>query len=154
MSFFQMNQSNDEYVEQKKVQFKVEGLYIVLGMLIVNILQGFIRGKISDHVLLSLGIVFFFVMYYMLRKALTGVEHPNIASEKRYNKKRKEIIISSLIAFGTFLGGNIIHKLVFSPHREWIDIFAVSALFLVIWFLIDYFSVKRSYQKNQEIDDE
>lgn len=154
MKFFQMNQSNDEYVEQKKVQFKVEGLYIILGLLTVNILQGFIRGKMTDHVLLSIGIVYFFLMYYMLRKVFTGVEHPNIASEKRYKKKRKEIIILWLTSFVIFLVANIGHKLLFSPDREWIDILGVSALFLIILFLIEYLSVKKSYQKNQDIGDE
>lgn len=154
MKLFQMKQSNDEYVDQRKTQFKIEGLYIIIGLLVINILQGIIRGDLADHVLLSIGIVYFFMMYYLLRKVFAGIEHPNIASEKKYKKKRKETIALWLTSFVIFVIVNIGHKLLFSPHREWIDIFGVSALFLLILFLIEYFSVKRSYQKNQEIDDE
>ena len=151
MKWFQTQSSNDEYVEQKKNQFKIEALYIVLGLLTLNILQGIITGNLSDHVLLSIGIVYFFVVYYLLRKVFTGLEYPNIASEKGYKKKRKEVLMSWLTTFIIFVTLNVGHKLLFSPEREWIDIIGVSALFLLFLFLIEYLSVKKSYKKNQEI---
>lgn len=154
MKFFQMHRSNDEYVDQKKIQFKIEGLYIILGLLVINILQGVIRGDLADHVLLSIGIVYFFIMYYLLRVVFTGIEHPDIASEKKYKKKRKETIAISLSSFVIFVTLSIAHKLLFSPQREWFDIIGVPLLFLLIWFLFDYFSVKRSYQKNKEINND
>lgn len=151
MKFFQTQSSNDEYVEQRKTQFKLEGLYIILGVLILNILQGIITGNLSDHVFLSFGIVCFFTVYYLLRKVFTGLEYPDVASEKGYRKKRKEVFALWLTTFIIFVSINIGHKLLFSPEREWIDIIGVSGLFLLFLFLIEYFSVKRSYKKNQEI---
>jgi len=77
MKLFQTESSNDEYVEQKKTQFKIEALYIIIGLLSLNILQGFITRNLSDHVLLSIGIVYFFVVYDLLRKVFTGLEYPD-----------------------------------------------------------------------------
>jgi|SRR5690625_4526593 len=151
MKFFQTQSSNDEYVEQKKNQFKIEALYIIIGLLSLNILQGFITGNLSDHVLLSIGIVYFFAVYCLLRKVFTGLEYPDIASEKGYRKKRKQVLISWFTTFIIFVTINIGHKLLFSPEREWIDIIGLSAFFLLFLFLLEYFSVKRSYKKNQEI---
>jgi purine-cytosine permease-like protein len=151
MNFFQTPSSNDEYVEQRKTQFKIEGLYIILGVLILNILQGIITGNLADHVLLSFGIVSFFAVYYLLRKVFTGLEYPDIASEKGYKKKRKEVLTLWLTTFVIFVTLNIGQKLLFSPEREWIEIIGLSALFLLFLFLIEYFSVKRSYKKNQDI---
>lgn len=154
MNFFQAQSSNDEYVDQKKTQFKIEALYIIIGLLALNILQGIITGNLSDHVLLSIGIVYFFAVYYLLRKVFTGLEYPDVATEKGYKKKRKEVLMLWLTSFVIFVTINIGHKLIFSPEREWIDIIGLSGLFLLFLFLIEYFSVKRSYKKNQEIGSE
>src|SRR5699024_4632406 len=154
MKLFQTQSSNDEYVDQKKTQFKIEALYIIIGLLSLNILQGFITGNLSDHVLLSIGIVYFFTVYYLLRKVFTGLEYPDIATEKGYKKKRKEVVMLWLTSFVIFVTINIGHKLIFSPEREWIDIIGLSGLFLLFLFLIEYFSVKRSYKKNQDIGSE
>src|SRR5690625_1982257 len=151
MKFFQLQSSNDEYVAQKKAQFKIEGLYIILGFLILNILRGFITGNLSDHVIVSIGIVYFFIIYYLLRKIFTGLEYPNIATEKGYKKKRKEALISLFASFVIFVILNIGDKLFLKPEREWIDIIGLSALFLLFIFLIEFFSVKSSYKKNQDI---
>lgn len=151
MKLFQVQSSNDEYIEQRKTQFKLEALYIILGLLILNIAQGIITGNLSDHVLLSIGIVYFFTVYYLLRKVFTGLEYPDISSEKGYKKKRKEALTLWLTTFVLFVIANIGQKLLFNPEREWIDIIGISALFLLFLFLIEYFSVRRSYKKNQEI---
>lgn len=151
MNFFQFQSSNDEYVEQRKSQFKIEGLYIILGLLSLNILQGVITGNLADHVLLSIGIVYFFVVYYLLRKVFTGLEYPDVSTEKGYNKKRKEVLMFWLTSFVIFVTINIGHKLLFNPEKEWIDIIGMSGLFLLFLFLIEYFSVNRSFKKNQEI---
>lgn len=151
MKLFQTESSNDEYVEQKKTQFKIEALYIIIGLLSLNILQGFITRNLSDHVLLSIGIVYFFIVYYLLRKVFTGLEYPDVATEKGYQKKRKEVLMLWLASFVIFVIINIGHKLLFNPEKEWIDIIGISGLFLLFLFLIQYFSVKRSYKKNQDI---
>lgn len=151
MNFFQTQGSNDEYVDQKKNQFKIEALYIIIGLLSLNILQGVITGNLSDHVLLSIGIVYFFTVYYLLRKVFTGLEYPDVATEKGYKKKRKDVLMLWLSTFIIFVTINIGHKLLFSPEREWIDIIGLSGFFLLFLFLLEYFSVKRSYKKNQEI---
>lgn len=143
--------SNDEYVEQRKTLFKIEGLYIILILLSLNVLQGIIRGDISDHVLLSVGIITFYSIYYLLRKAFTGVEYPNIASQKRYRKKRREVIVLWITSFLIFMIINIGDKLFFHQDRSWIDIFGISTLFLIILFIIEYFSLKKSYEKNKTL---
>src|SRR5690625_2325769 len=121
MKFFQTQSSNDEYVEQKKNQFKIEALYIIIGLLSLNILQGVITGNLSDHVLLSIGIVYFFAVYYLLRKVFTGLEYPDVATKKGYKKKRKEVLMLWLSTFIIFVIINIGHKLLFNPERGWID---------------------------------
>src|SRR5690554_7246486 len=107
MKFFQTQSSNDEYVDQKKTQFKIEALYIILGLLSVNILQGFISGNLSDHVFLSIGVVYFFTVYYLLRKVFTGLEYPDVATKKSYKKKRKEVLMLWLSTFIIFVTINI-----------------------------------------------
>src|SRR5690625_2539435 len=152
-SFF-YKKSNDEYVEQKKTQFKIEGLYIILFLLSLNALQGIIRGDASDHVILSIGIIALYSVYYSLRKVFTGLEYPNVASQKRYRKKRKEIVLIWITSFLVFIIANIGDKLFFHQDRNWMDIIGVSSLFIIFLFMIEYFSLKKSYEKNKSLTDD
>lgn len=144
----------DEYIVQRKNQFKIEGLYIILGVLCINVIQGFIRDALSSHVILSLLILLFFASYYMIRGAFSGTEYPNVASRNKYKQKRRELTVYTTITYIIFLALSIGDKFFFHPNKEWLDIFAVSTIFLILLLLINYFSVKKSYEKNQDIGDD
>lgn len=145
--------SNDEYVEQKKQQFQLEGLYVIIIILVINSLQGLFRNDISSHVLLSIGILLFLIVYYSLRKIFTGIGYPNIESEKKYQKKMKQIRSFAILAFTIFTVINVSNKLLFNSDQSWIDIIAVSIIFLILLFTFEYFSVKKSYEKNKSMEE-
>lgn len=144
----------DEYIIQKKNQFKIEGLSIILAVLVINVLQGFIRDAVLSHVILSLLILLFFASYYTLRSIFSGIEYPDVASKNKYKQKRKEVTAYVAIAYIIFLTLSIGDKLIFHPNKEWLDIFGVSTIFLILLFLINYFGVKKSYEKNKDINDD
>src|SRR5690625_7061209 len=89
----------------------------------------------------------------MIRGAFTGTEYPNVASRNKYKQKRRELTVYTTITYIIFLALSIGDKFFFHPNKEWLDIFAVSTIFLILLLLINYFSVKKSYEKNQDIGD-
>lgn len=141
-------------ISNKKTQFKLEGLYIILILLSINVLQGLIRGDSSDHVIISIGVIAIFSIYYLLRKVFSGIEYPDIATKRRYRKKRQEVSVLWMASFIIFMIANIVHKIFFQQDRSWIDIIAISSLFLIILYFIDYFSLKKSYKKNKSLTDD
>src|SRR5699024_911267 len=114
MSFLQAH-SNDEYVDSQKNAFKIETLYIVLLVAAVDLLQGLIRGDISDHVILSGILLVIVLLYYTLRSAFSGIEHPNVATKKSYKKQRRIVRKSILTMFVIYVTFSIGNKLLFSP---------------------------------------
>lgn len=153
MNFLQSD-SNDEYVDSQKNKFKIETLYIVLLIATVNVIQGFIRNEISDHVILSGALLLIAALYYFLRSAFTGIEHPNIATKKSYRKQRKVVRTSVITMFLIYLILMIGNKLLFHPDLEWFDIFAISIIFIILFFALEMISLKKSYKKNREIVDD
>lgn len=153
-SFFQSQVSNDEYVDKKKLQFRLEALYIIIALLAINGLVGILTGNFSGHVLLSIGIVVFFCTYLLLRFTFNGLDHPDVASKNMYKTKRREVLVYTVISAVIFFMINLGYKLFFKSHSSWIDIIGVSIIFLVIFGIWNYISVKKSYRKNKEIFDD
>ncbi|MDT8974718.1 DUF6773 family protein [Paenibacillus sp. chi10] len=149
--FTSSNQSNDEYVIQKKNKFKIEALYLIIGLLLLNGIRGILMGDYSENVLMSLGIVFFYAIYFMLRYIFTGLEYRDVTTDRGYRKKRREVLMISLSAFGIFFIVTIGQKLLFRPDKPWMDVIGPSVLFLIILAAGNYFSLRRSYAKNKEI---
>lgn len=153
MKFLQSD-SNDEYVDSQKDAFKIETLYIVLLIAAVDVLQGMIRGTFPDHVILSGILLFIAVLYYTLRSTFSGIEHPNVATKKSYNKQRKVLRLSMFSMFVIYLTLNIGHKLLFNSNDSWFEIFAISILFIILFFALEMIGLKTSYKKNREIVDD
>lgn len=153
-SFFQSQVSNDEYIDKKKLQFRLEALYIIIALLAINVLIGIITGNYPGHVLLSAGILFFFVMYTLLRSIFTGLEYPEVAGKGTYKTKRHEVLVYAGVAGIIFLAVSIGDKLFVHTDKSWVDIIAISIIFLVLYSILNYISVKKSFQKNKDIFDD
>ncbi len=153
LSFLQAN-SNDEYVDSQKNKFKIETLYIVLLVAAVDLLQGMIRGEMSEHVILSGILLVIAILYYTLRSTFSGIEHPNVATKKSYKKQRRAVRTSILTMFVMYLTFSIGNKLLFSPDQSWVEIFAISIVFIILFFTLEMVSLKKSYKKNREIVDD
>lgn len=153
-SFFQSQVSNDEYVDRKKLQFRLEALYIIIALLSINILIGLITGNYSGHVLLSMCIVFFFTAYTFLRSIFAGVEYPDVASKNTYKTKRREVLMYAVSAGIIFFVLSIGQKLFFNSNKTWTDIIGVGIIFLILYAILNYLSVRKSYKKNKDIFDD
>lgn len=153
-SFFQSQVSNDEYVDRKKLQFRLEALYIIIALLAINVLIGIITGDYAGHVLLSAGILFFFATYTLLRYVFTGLEYPEVGSKGAYKNKRREVLVYAVTAGAIFFVLSILQKLFFNSGRSWADIIGVGVIFLILYAILNYLSVKRSYKKNKDIFDD
>jgi hypothetical protein len=153
-SFFLSRISNDEYVDKKKLQFRLEALYIIIILLAINVLIGVLTGDYSEHVILSAGILFFFVIYTLLRSIFTGLEYPEVAGKRAYKTKRHEVLVYAGVAGIIFLVINIGDKLFFNTDKSWVDIIVISIIFIMVFFVLNYISVRMSYQKNKDIGDD
>src|SRR5699024_11536201 len=120
----------DEYIVLRKNQFKIEGLYIILGVICINVIQGFIRDALSSHVILSLLILLFFASYYMIRGAFSGTEYPNVASRNKYKQKRRELTVYTSINYIIFLALIIGDIIFFYPFNGRYYYFVVFFIFI------------------------
>ncbi|MEG7283874.1 DUF6773 family protein [Bacillus sp. 0909A] len=145
----------DEYVEKKMTQFYGEAGFILAALMLIDfIIRGFVLQRDPmEYMVSGVGFVVF-AGYILIRYLLSGLEHPEIATEVTYRKKRKEIMAASLTTGVMFF----IISILFTgyPHtlNEWLEALMLAILFFFFYFIINFLSLRRSFLKNKELDDE
>ncbi|MGQ5178344.1 hypothetical protein ACSQ7W_19190 [Bacillus halotolerans] len=83
----------DEYVEKKMKQFYGEAGFILAALMLIDlIIRGFVLQRDPMEYMVS-GVGFaVFAGYILIRYLLSGLEHPEIATEVTYRKKKKRNI--------------------------------------------------------------
>ncbi|MDR4314795.1 hypothetical protein CHH55_15970 [Niallia circulans] len=140
---------NDEYKEKRILYFFSEGAIILLlilaGMLILN---NYVNLDAKTSLLLPIAI---FLLYVLGRYILSGIEYADIATEDSYKKELRSIVMktsSFVILFFLFYA-------IFSGFpaniNEWMETIMLIVFAGLLWFFVNYISLKRSYNKNKDL---
>lgn len=145
----------DEYREKRFLYFIAEAAFILGVLLFLYLIIGsFITEMNIPSGMMALFSFGFLVTYITLRSTLTGVEYPEIATEKRYKKEKQSKIYSSISFWIIFIIVYILLKGVPSNLEEIFDIVGPATLTALLFFILNYFSLKKSYRKNKDLMDD
>lgn len=147
--------SKDEYREKRFLYFVAESVFI-LGILLFFYLivdSLFVALNVAGDMMafLSLGFV---STYILLRSTLTGIEYPEVATPNKYREEKRSKVYGSirfgilfLILYGILEGFP-------SNLQEIFNIVGPALLAAFFFFILNYLSLRRSYNKNKDLLDE
>jgi len=139
----------DEYKEKRMLYFFAEGGILLFLSLVLMMIGNKYFSLDLEFILLSA--IILFILYVFARYIVAGIEYTEVATEMAYKKELRVILVKS----STFLVGYTLLYLLFvgipSSLSDWIDLIGVSLCTSIVMFLINYISLKRSYNKNKEL---
>ncbi|WP_414055632.1 hypothetical protein [Macrococcus equi] len=151
-SFLNALLPSDEYKKTRMLYFMAEALVInVILVFIAMTLYYFMHFNINKDLILFL-CPMLLIGYPYGRYILSGMEHTEVSTEKEYRRTRKEVMVHALFS-GLFFGlAMLIVRGI--PHNwsEGIDFIFMPLLFTGFYILFDYVSLRKSYEKNKELD--
>src|SRR5699024_99991 len=135
----------DEYKEKVMLYFLAEGTVILLlalvGMLVYS---NYFNITITNALLIS---ILIFIMYVTGRYSTSGIEYTNVSTYKAY-KKESKAIVSRTIVFFVML---VLLYLLLEGIGKWLNLVLLILAVSIIWFLMSFISLKRSYHKNKDV---
>lgn len=145
----------DEYREKRLLYFFAEAAVILGGLLFVySLLASFISVMDIPGFAVAVISLLFIITYITLRTTLTGIEYPDVATEKRFKKKRRAVYYTALTFLVVFLVSNVIVKGIPTDLEQTLDMVIPTILAAILFFLLNYLALKKSYKKNKELLDE
>ncbi|MCY8235539.1 DUF3278 domain-containing protein [Priestia endophytica] len=145
---------NDEYKRNRLVYFLAESSVVLAICLILSFCVNNLFPKLNfdtDFILIiNIGI---FIIYLLLRYICSGIEYTNVSTRQEFALQRRNIIVKSItfviVFFVFYLAVIGIPRVQFS----WLEIILTPLIATFFFFLINYFSLKRSYKKNKQLLD-
>src|SRR5699024_7928324 len=145
----------DEYREKRMLYFFAEAVSILGALLFtLSLLMIFIPGVEIPGIAIASFSWVFLVVYITLRTTLTGIEYPDVATEKRFKKKKRAMYCTSLTFVGILRVSNIVVQGIPTDAEKLLDILAPTIITGIFFFILHYVSLKQSYKKNKELRDE
>lgn len=140
---------NDEYKEKRMLYFFAEGgILLFLFLVVMMIINKYASIDLGIILLLSISI---FLFYVFGRYIVAGIEYTEVSTKTTYKKELKAIFIKAV----TFLVGYTVLYLILidtpSSINGWIELISILLFVSIVMFLINYISLKRSYNKNKEL---
>lgn len=146
---------NDEYKEKRVLYFLAESAIILLAIsfIFLAVKRFYPINQVSDEIVVAAlsGLV---IMYTIIRYMVSGIEYSNVFNKTEYKKEVKSIGFQSLKFAILF---SVIYLLFTgSPEAKegWVDLLGLSSLIWTFMFFLNYFSLKHSFKKNGELEDE
>lgn len=140
---------NDEYKEKRILYFFSEGAIILLlilaGMLI---LHNYVNLDAKTSLLLPIAI---FLLYVLGRYILSGIEYADIATEDSYKRELRSIVMKTSSFVILFLLFYVIFSGFPANINEWTETIVLIVIAGLLWFFVNYISLKRSYNKNKDL---
>ncbi len=140
---------NDEYKEKRILYFFSEGAIILLlilaGMLILN---NYVNLDAKTSLLLPIAI---FPLYVLGRYILSGIEYADIATEDSYKKELRSIVMKTSSFVILFFLFYVIFLGLPANINEWMETIVLIVFAGLLWFFVNYISLKRSYNKNKDL---
>ena len=145
----------DEYRQKRLLYFFAEATVILGGVLFVySFLTSFISAMDVPGLAIALLSWLFIGTYITLRTTLTGIEYPDVATEKRFKKKRRAVYFSSSTFLVIFLVSNVIFKGIPTDLEQTLDLVIPTIFAATLFFILNYLALKKSYKKNKELLDD
>ena len=145
----------DEYREKRLLYFIAEAVFILgVSLFLYLMVESFIVGMDMPGDRMALLCIGFLITYTTLRSTLTGIEYPDVASEKRYQKEKRLKIYSTIHFWIIFLFISILFKGIPSNLEETFDIVGSATFAAIFFFILNYLSLKKSYKKNKDLLDD
>lgn len=140
---------DDEYKKKRMLYFLSEGSVILMfSLTIMMIFSNSFHLDAEISLLLPAAV---FLVYVLGRYALSGIEYADIATEGAYKKELKHIFVRT----GKFLGIYLLLYIAFigipSSQHDWVEMIGLILSISLLWFFVNYISLKRSYYKNKEL---
>ncbi|GIN13222.1 hypothetical protein J26TS2_30890 [Shouchella clausii] len=146
---------NDEYKKQKLLNFLAEGFVISILMSVVFMLAETIFSLNMDASIALFIPVVVSITYILIGYVSSGTEFSNVATSTDFQSERRKIVGSS-ITFGFIF--SLLSILVTGLPKTIGDLITLSGLGVIaciLMFLLNMFSLHRSYKKNKDLlDDE
>lgn len=145
---------DDEYKERKVLYFIAEASAIlVLALLFIFLSSkfGFIAySQIDLEFVLFLSIALFCI-YVLVRYTMAGMEYPEIATKASYKKELKKIGRGTYTFAAMFMLLYLLVTGIPSNTTDWAEITGFPLVVGVFWFLFNFISLKKSYNRNKEL---
>lgn len=154
-SYLNLLLPKDEYRRQGFLYFLSEAAVVLMvALLLLNIVH-FVFVDLKDQLeIIMLLLMFFVIIYPVSRYVWMGMEYGDVGDISTYKSKRKNGIIQSLgtgLFFGVFLF--ILQKFT-SEKVDLFEVFMMTFLFMLFHIGFTIFSLRKSYKKNQSLEDE
>lgn len=145
----------DEYKRLGFLYFLAEAAVILLlGLIVLSIAQLFFVDLTNGIELLLLSVTFFIIIYPATRYILKGMEYGNVMDESNYRTARKKGRIQSLtsgLMFGIVL---FMFKGFSMKAADLFEVFMMTFLFTLFFHSLTAISLRKSYKKNRELEDD
>lgn len=139
---------DDEYKEKQLLYYLAEGAVLQLATIFILYIL-----EVDSSTILFISVILF-VMYVFLRYIFSGIEYTDIATNQEYKKEltliKKKAIISAATFSATFFIVNLFTP-VFGEEQGWVNVMGMIFAYAIIFFLVNFISLKRSYGKNKEL---
>ncbi|HLS20852.1 MAG TPA: hypothetical protein VK056_04195 [Bacillota bacterium] len=153
-SFLNAFLPEDEYRRKQILYFMAEALFLIVGafLLLGLLVYVFNSFSVNSDLLVFLS-PFLMIAYVNFRYIFTGMEYTEVFQERDYTKERRYAIVRSLVAGSIFTIALLVIKGLPTNMSETLDITVLPIIFIVFYFIIECISLKRSINKNKELDD-
>ena len=140
---------DDEYKEKRMLYFFAEGgVLLFLFLVLIMFVNKFVSIDLEIILLLAISI---FVLYIFTRYIVAGIEYTEVATKVAYRKELR-VIFTKIVTF--FVIFTLLYLLLVdtpSSISGWSELIGFTLFGGVVMFLINYISLKRSYNKNKEL---
>lgn len=140
---------DDEYKEKRMLYFFAEGgIFLFLFLVLTMILNRYASIDLDIILLLAISI---FLFYVFGRYIVAGIEYTEVSTEADYKKELKATFVKAVTFFIVYTMLYLILVDTPSSISSWIELIASLIFVSLVMFLINYISLKRSYNKNKEL---
>ncbi|TYS89333.1 DUF3278 domain-containing protein [Rossellomorea aquimaris] len=145
----------DEYKEKKVLYFLAESAVILLAIsfIFLALKRFYPINQIRDEIVVAAlsGLV---IMYTIIRYMVSGIEYSNVFNKTEYKKEVRSIVFQSLKFVVIFSVIYLLFTGIPEAKGGWVDLLGLSFLIWTFMFFLNYFSLKRSFKKNCELEED
>lgn len=153
-SFLNIFLPEDEYKRTRILYFMAETTFLtVIVLLLFGLMKYVFHIPHLDTEFVVLLSPFLMVAYSYFRYIFSGIEHTEVSSKQDYKKGRRTAGMRALLVGVIFFIIILIIKGIPTNYEEGLDLITLPIIFIVIYFVFDLVSLKRSIKKNKELDD-
>ena len=154
-SFMNALLPKDEYKRLSLLYFFAEAaLILLMGTFLLAVLQLFFVEMKESFDLILLCLMFFIIIYPAARYVFSGIEYDSVMDKSSYQKARKKGTIQTLGTGIVFFIIYLIWSFIKGGEIDILSLIVLPIFFTFFYGLFTMLSLKKSYNKNKELDDQ